>query len=87
MNRGYENAPLQKEETPFSIVDFARCQRDKTYKWAKDEQKRMGCMAEPINLDCGGEDLPELVEYYYDKNQCVVSLFISSDKNETPLLR
>ena len=47
----------------------------------------MGCMAEPINLDCVGEDLPELVEYYYDKNQCVVSLYISSDKNETSLLR
>ena len=47
----------------------------------------MGCMAEPMSLDCQGKDQPEMVESYYENDQCVVSLFVSSDKNETPLLR
>lgn len=87
MNRGYENATLPEEEKTLSIVDLVRYQRDKAYKWARDEQKRMGCMAEPINLDCKGIDRPEMVKSYYDNAQCVASLFISSDENATPLFR
>ena len=85
MNRSYKNASLAKGEKALSTVDFVRHQRDNAYKWAKDEQKRLGCMAEPIDLNCGDKDRPELVEGYYINSQCVASLFVSSDKNAVPL--
>lgn len=44
------------------------------YDWAVKEQKRLGCMAEPIQLDFKSDFLTE------DRFNCIVSVFCDQEK-------
>ncbi|MBR3116015.1 hypothetical protein IKF30_02190 [Candidatus Saccharibacteria bacterium] len=64
-----------------SIKDARDILEKKAYDWAIGEQKRMGCMAEPVSLEFESDFLT------VDRDGCIISLFYDQKSNKAMLRR